>query len=81
MTAATPAPWRHLLPELAAQPTPPPRRCPRPGREGPSKRIIAIAKAVQECAFAWEPDAQLLNNVRAEDVADLCSAVLARWGR
>jgi hypothetical protein len=48
--------------------------------EGPSKRIISIAKAVQENAFGWEPDARLIGNVCAEDVADLCSAILARWG-
>ena len=52
-----------------------------PVAEGPSNRIASIAKAVQECAFAWEPDARLVGNVRAEDIADLCSAVLARWGR
>jgi hypothetical protein len=49
--------------------------------EGPSERIVSIAKAVQECAFAHEPDARLIGNVCAEDVADLCDAVLARWGR
>jgi hypothetical protein len=48
---------------------------------GPSERIVSIAKAVQECAFAHEPDARLIGNVCAEDVADLCNAVLARWGR
>jgi hypothetical protein len=52
-----------------------------PAGEGPSERIISIAKAVQECAFAHEPDARLIGNVCAEDVADLCSAILARWGR
>ena len=52
-----------------------------PAREGPSERIISIAKAVQEHAFGWEPDARLIGNVCVEDVADLCSAVLARWGR
>ena len=41
------------------------------------ERITSIAKAVQECAFAWEPDARLIGNVRAEDIADLCGAVLA----
>lgn len=44
------------------------------------ERITSIAKAVQECALAWEPNARLLGNVCAEDIADLCSAVLARWG-
>jgi hypothetical protein len=53
----------------------------QPEREGPSERIISIAKAVQECAFSWEPDARLIGNVCAEDVADLCDAALARWGR
>jgi hypothetical protein len=52
-----------------------------PEGEGPSERIISIAKAIQEHAFGWEPDARLIGNVCAEDVADLCSAVLARWGR
>ena len=45
-----------------------------------SERIISIAKAVQKCAFGWEPDVRVIGNVCAEDVADLCSAVLARWG-
>jgi len=42
-----------------------------------SERIISIAKAVQECAFTHEPDARLIGNVCAEDVADLCTAALA----
>jgi hypothetical protein len=46
-----------------------------------SEHIISIAKAVQECAFGWEPDARVIGNVCAEDVVDLCSAVLARFGR
>ena len=49
--------------------------------EGLSGRIASIAKAVQECAFTHEPEARLIGNVCAEDVADLCAAVLARWGR
>jgi hypothetical protein len=49
--------------------------------KGPSERIVSIAKAVQEHAVGWEPDARLIGNVCAEDVADLCSAALARWGR
>jgi hypothetical protein len=49
--------------------------------KGPSERIASIAKAVQECAFAHESDARLIGNVCAEDVADLCNAVLARWTR
>ena len=53
----------------------------QPEPEGPSDRIISIAMAVQECASAWEPTAQLIGNVCAEDIADLCGAVLARWGR
>ena len=48
-----------------------------PVGEGPSERIISIAKAVQECAFSWEPDARLIGNVCAEDVADLCAALRA----
>ena len=52
-----------------------------PVGEGPSERIVSIAKAVQECAFAHGPDARLIGNVCAEDVADLCAAILARWGR
>ena len=51
-----------------------------PEGEGPSERIVSIAKAVQECAFTHEPDARLIGNVCAEDVADLCAAVLSRWG-
>ena len=42
----------------------------------PSERITSIAKAVQECAYSWEPTARILGNISAEDVADLCSAVL-----
>jgi len=53
----------------------------QPEPEGPSDRIISIAMAVQECASAWEPTARLIGNVCAEDIADLCGAVLARWGR
>jgi hypothetical protein len=53
----------------------------QPEGEGQGERIISIAKAVQEHAFGWEPDARLIGNVCAKDVADLCSAVLARWGR
>jgi len=49
----------------------------QPEGEGPSERIISIAKAVQECAFSWEPDARLIGNVCAEDVADLCAALRA----
>jgi hypothetical protein len=49
----------------------------QPEAEGPSERIISIAKAVQEHAFSWEPDARLIGNVCAEDVADLCGAILA----
>jgi hypothetical protein len=36
-----------------------------PEGEGPSERIIPIAKAVQEHAFGWEPDARLIGNVCA----------------
>jgi hypothetical protein len=50
---------------------------PKGDGEGPSERIISIAKAVQECAFTHEPDARLIGNVCAEDVADLCTAALA----
>lgn len=53
----------------------------QPEPEGPSERIASIATAIQECAFGWEPTARLIGNVCAEDVADLCTAVLARWGR
>jgi hypothetical protein len=52
-----------------------------PAGEGPSERIISIAKAVQEHAFGWEPDARLIGNVCAEDVADLCGAILAHRSR
>ena len=50
-----------------------------PVKEGPSERIVSIAKAVQECAFAHESDARLIGNVCAEDVADLCDALIDRW--
>jgi hypothetical protein len=52
-----------------------------PVMEGPSDRIVSIAKAVQECAFAHKSDTRLIGNVCAEDVADLCDAVIARWAR
>ena len=52
-----------------------------PVGDGPSQRIVSVAKAVQECAFAHESGARLIGNVCAEDVADLCAAVLARQGR
>jgi hypothetical protein len=55
----------------------PPAALAPPAGEGPSERIISIAKAVQEHAFGWEPDARLIGNVCAEDVADLCGAILA----
>jgi hypothetical protein len=58
----------------------PPAALVQPEGEGPSERIISIAKAVQESAWGWEPDGRLIGNVCAKDVADLCSAVLARWG-
>ena len=60
---------RALLAE--AQPVSPPE----PVR--PSERIASIAAQALECALAWEPDARLIGNVRAEDIADLCSAVIA----
>jgi hypothetical protein len=41
------------------------------------ERIASIAAQALECALAWEPDARLIGNVRAEDIADLCSAVIA----
>jgi hypothetical protein len=47
--------------------------------EGPTERIASIATAIQECAFGWEPTARLIGNVCAEDVADLCGAILARY--
>jgi hypothetical protein len=54
----------------------------QPEPQGPTdERITSIAKAVQECARAWSPNARLLGNVRADDIDDLCNAVLARWGR
>jgi hypothetical protein len=53
----------------------------QPEPEGVTERIAFIATAVRECAFGWEPTARLIGNVCAEDVADLCGAVLARWGR
>jgi hypothetical protein len=56
------------------------RWCPQqtPEPVGVTDRITFIAKAVQECAFDWEPTARMVGNVCAEDVADLCGAVLAR---
>jgi hypothetical protein len=63
---------REMRQQLAkAQPVSPPE----PVR--PSERIASIAVQALECALAWEPDARLIGNVRAEDIADLCSAVIA----
>ena len=53
----------------------------KPVGEGPSERIVSIAKAVQECAFAHESDARLIGNICAEDIADLCDAVIDRRAR
>jgi len=40
-------------------------------------RIISIAKAVRLHTFDWGPHFMLIGNVCAEDIADLCDAVLA----
>jgi hypothetical protein len=53
----------------------------QPEPEGPTERIASIATAVRECAFGWEPTARLIGNVCAEDVADLCGAILTRYAR
>jgi hypothetical protein len=53
----------------------------QPEPEGVTERIASIATAVRECAFGWEPTARLIGNVCAEDVADLCGAILARYAR
>jgi hypothetical protein len=53
----------------------------QPEPEGVGERIASIATAVRECAFGWEPTARLIGNVCAEDVADLCGAVLTRYAR
>jgi hypothetical protein len=50
----------------------------QPEPEGVTERIASIATAVRECAFGWEPTARLIGNVCAEDVADLCGAILTR---
>jgi hypothetical protein len=52
-----------------------------PEPEEVTERIASIATAVRECVFGWEPTARLIGNVCAEDVADLCGAVLARYAR
>jgi hypothetical protein len=63
---------REMRQQLAkAQPVSPPE----PVR--PSERIASIAVQALECAHGWEPNARLIGNVRAEDIADLCSAVIA----
>jgi hypothetical protein len=51
----------------------------QPEPEGVGERIASIATAVRECAFGWEPTARLIGNVCAEDVADLCGAILTRY--
>jgi hypothetical protein len=51
----------------------------QPEPEGVTERIASIATAVRECAFGWEPTARLIGNVCAEDVADLCGAILTRY--
>ncbi len=67
--------YRSALIERASSP----RAQPEP--EGPTERIASIATAVRECAFGWEPTARLIGNVCAEDVADLCGAILTRYAR
>jgi hypothetical protein len=52
-----------------------------PEPEGVTERIASIATAVRECAFGWEPTARLIGNVCAEDVADLCGAILTHFAR
>jgi hypothetical protein len=54
-------------------------RLSQPEPEGPTERIASIATAVRECVFGWEPTARLIGNVCAEDVADLCGAILTRY--
>ncbi len=51
----------------------------QPEPEGATERIASIATAVRECAFGWEPTARLIGNVCAEDVADLCGAILTHF--
>ena len=53
----------------------------QPEPEVVTERIASIATAVRECAFGWEPTARLIGNVCAEDIADLCGAILTRYGR
>jgi hypothetical protein len=53
----------------------------QPEPQGVTERIASIATAVRECAFGWEPTARLIGNVCAEDVADLCGAILTRYAR
>jgi hypothetical protein len=53
----------------------------QPEPEGVTERIASIATAVRECAFGWEPTARLIGNVCAEDVADLCGAILTHYAR
>jgi hypothetical protein len=51
-----------------------------PQQGAPSDRIRQIAAEVEKCALSWDSSARLLGNVTAEDVADLCDTVLARYG-
>jgi hypothetical protein len=53
----------------------------QPEPQGPTERIASIATAVREWAFGWEPTARLIGNVCAEDVADLCGAILTHYTR
>lgn len=41
--------------------------------ESPEK-LKSTATEILLCAKAWEPDARLMGNVRAEDIASLCEA-------
>lgn len=51
-----------------------------PQQGAPSDRIRQIADDVKYSASSWDSDVRILGNVTAEDVADLCDAVLARHG-
>ena len=37
-----------------------------------------VVKEILHCAETWEPDATLIGNVRAGDIAELCRAVIRK---
>lgn len=41
------------------------------------KRALDLARELARCAAAWEPDVRLVGNLRADEIAAICAALLA----